>query len=70
MGLLDRKVPKQAELEKKIKALRDIGMIASAERLEKQLAHLSKDVEEKVKPMSPRDLARKAKEHKAMGGKS
>jgi len=70
MGFLDYKPPKQVELERKIKSLRDAGMVSSAERLELQLKCLANTSGEKIVPMKPQELARHAKAQKAMGVKA
>jgi hypothetical protein len=64
MDIIDRKSPKEVELEKKIETLRAAGMTATADRLEFQLKcqsnhELRKD--DKVKPMSMADQIRTAK---------
>jgi hypothetical protein len=69
MAFLEGKTPQQKELEKKIKALRDAGMNASADNLQKQLDRYSHTVTEKVLPMKPHELARHAKAQKAIGNK-
>ena len=64
----DRKSPRQIELEKKIKTLRDSGMVASADRLEKELTILLNRegrADDRVKPMSMADQIRTAKAAKA-----
>jgi hypothetical protein len=71
MGILSAsKSTHQIDLEKKIKILRDAGMIASAERLEAQLKYYIGKPEEKITPMKPHELARQAKAQKAAGVKS
>jgi hypothetical protein len=70
MSILNRKPTQQIDLEKKIKVLRDAGMIASAERLESQLNYMLNKSEEKITPMKPQELARQAKAQKAAGVKS
>jgi hypothetical protein len=72
MAFLERKSPQQAQLEKKIQILRNAGMVASAERLQRQLDCLlhRNGVEEKVKPMSGKELVKKVKEQKALGQKA
>lgn len=64
------KPTRQIELEKKIKALRDAGMVASAERLESQLNYHLHRTDEKITPMKPQELAKQAKAQKAAGVKS
>jgi hypothetical protein len=66
MGFLDGKTTQQIELEKKIKTLRDSGMNASADRMEQQLKRISKTTDEKIKPMTPQQLARQVKAQKAI----
>jgi len=70
MGLLDNKSAQQVELEKKIKALQNAGMTASAERLSQQLARYTRVAVEQVKPMKPHELAKHVKAQKAMAGKA
>jgi hypothetical protein len=71
MGILgDSKPKQQVDLEKKIKVLRDAGMISSAERLESQLKYHVSKPEEKITPMKPHELARQAKAQKASGVKA
>ena len=67
MGLLEKKSVKQVELEKKIAALRQAGMNASADRLEHQLAMITRvdSSEEKVKPMSQQELVKQVKQERA-----
>jgi hypothetical protein len=69
MAFFEGKSVQQIELEKKIKALRDAGMTASADNLQKQLDRYSHTVPEKVMPMKPHELARHAKAQKAIGNK-
>jgi hypothetical protein len=66
MGFLERKSPKQVELEKKIETLRTAGMYASADRLEQQLMYMTRGTEEKVKPMSQQELVKQVKQERAM----
>lgn len=67
MSLLDkfdRKSPKEIELEKKIKTLREAGMTASADRIEYQLHCLKRgeDGKEKmVRPISQQEQVRAIK---------
>lgn len=68
MRFLENKPASQIELEKKIKALRDVGMNASANRLEKQLLTFTRSTPEIVKPMKGHEVARHIKAQKA--GKS
>jgi len=67
MSFLDGKTTRQKELETKIKVLRDAGMNASADRLDLQLNRLSRTPSDKIKPMSPQELAKQVKEQKALG---
>lgn len=74
MGILDRKLPQQIELEKKIQTLRSGGMTSSADRMEQQLrAYLRAHGEgstEKIRPMSQKQLVKTVREQKALAGKS
>ena len=65
MGFLDGKTTQQIELEKKIKVLRDAGFNKTADRFEMQLKVMSRETPEKIKPMTPQQLARQAKAQKA-----
>jgi hypothetical protein len=70
MGLLESKPQKQKDLEHKIKVLRGAGMDASADRLEVQLKQIIRAPSEKIKPMSPQELAKQAKAQRVMAGKA
>jgi len=71
MGFMSNsKSKQQVDLEKKIKVLRDAGMVSSAERLEAQLNYHLHKTEEKITPMKPQELAKHAKAQKAAGVKS
>lgn len=72
MAFLDQKSRQQVDLEKKIKYLQDAGMVASAERLQHQLnCFLNKSgSQEKIKPMSGKELVKKVKEQQALGQKA
>jgi 5,10-methylene-tetrahydrofolate dehydrogenase/methenyl tetrahydrofolate cyclohydrolase len=65
ISLFNSKPAYQVTLEQKIKALREVGMNASADRLEMQLK--MKSPSEKIKPMSAIEMKKKVKEHQAMG---
>lgn len=65
ISLFNSKPAYQITLEQKIKALRAVGMNASADRLELQLN--MKTPHEKIKPMSAIEMKKKVKEHQAMG---
>ena len=67
MGLFNSKPAYQVSLENKIKALREVGMNASADRLEKQLHQNMNSPAERIKPMSGIEMKRKAQEHQALG---
>ena len=70
MGLLESKSTQQKDLEKKIKVLKDAGMNASADRLEVQLKRMTGISTEKIKPMSPKELAKQVKAQKVLSGKA
>jgi len=67
MGLFNSKPEYQVTLEKKIKALREVGMNASADRLELQLKTSERSPKETTKPMSSMEMKKKVKEQQAMG---
>lgn len=58
---------KIADMQKKAEQLRAAGMFSSAERIEKQLRQYKPEQEEKVKPLSPKEIKKQIAGAKATG---
>lgn len=72
MGLFSKPVVKSnvqkiADLERKIAQLRAGGLVSSAERLEKQLKQYKPEQNQKVKPLSPKEMKKQINGARAIG---